>query len=304
MPKHHDQSGLPPSGVGICPHLGIAEDPQTSLAYPSEWNLCQRSRPALSARLDHQRTTCLLPGHTACPVFLSEDLKPLPAHLRKSQPSHGSRKWVWLFVVMVLIGLGLWVAWRSSPGLAMLFPDKPVSFETAQPASTQASYPVAITLSPVPTVRSTLSQATSSPPTSTPVQVATSTPEKNCGYALEEGIELEQHSLILHQVTYGESLDMLALNYDTSLQAIQALNYFLPTPLWADIVVIIPVGSTEVDDLPIFEPVLVTEPVISLDLLSRQMSELEGSLVSATLDADCPAYAGWVLVTRPAKKNP
>jgi hypothetical protein len=66
----------------ICPHLGIEEDPQTCLAYPSYWNLCHHSRPASVVRLGHQRKTCLLPAHTACPVFQSKLIAPLPAELR------------------------------------------------------------------------------------------------------------------------------------------------------------------------------------------------------------------------------
>ena len=66
----------------ICPHLGIEEDIQTCLAYPSHWNLCHHSRPASVPRLGHQRKTCLSPAHTGCPVFQSEQVLPLPAQLR------------------------------------------------------------------------------------------------------------------------------------------------------------------------------------------------------------------------------
>jgi hypothetical protein len=73
------------SGAGICPHLGIEEDRQTCLAYPSHWNLCYRAQPASIVRLGHQRKTCLLPAHIACPVFGREQPAPLPAEL------HGER---------------------------------------------------------------------------------------------------------------------------------------------------------------------------------------------------------------------
>ena len=71
-----------PSEEAICPHLGIEEDRQTCLAYPSGWNLCHRSRPAFMVRLGYQRKTCLLPAHAACPVFQSQRIAPLPAELR------------------------------------------------------------------------------------------------------------------------------------------------------------------------------------------------------------------------------
>jgi hypothetical protein len=127
---------------------------------------------------------------------------------------------------------------------------------------------------------------------------------KKCGYALDDRIELDQGDLTLHQVDFGESLEMLALNYETSVQAIREINYFLPSPLWTDVVVVIPIGSTEVDGLPVLEPVLIAEPVTTLASLGEQLSASTGVLADGTLDPDCPAYAGWILVTHAARKNP
>lgn len=66
----------------ICPHLGIEEDPQTCLAYPSHWNFCHRARPAAVVRLRHQRQACLSAAHVNCPVFVAGQAAPLPAGLR------------------------------------------------------------------------------------------------------------------------------------------------------------------------------------------------------------------------------
>ena len=70
------------SEAGICPHLGMKEDLQTCLAYPSGWNLCHRSRPSALVRLSYQRRTCLSPAHLGCPVFQNEIRGPLPVDLR------------------------------------------------------------------------------------------------------------------------------------------------------------------------------------------------------------------------------
>lgn len=291
-----------PPGKGICPYLGMAEDPQTCLAYSSEWNLCQYARPAGRVSLEHQRTTCLQPEHTACPVYQSEQSRPLPKHLRKPRTAFGSRKAALLFFVLVLIAFGLWAAWQRSSQVALPVSDYPSSLQPTPLATLQSAVDTA--LSPVPTAPQALSQVTSSPLAPAPVQEATATPLKKCGYALEDKIELEQYVLTLHQVVYGENMDILALNYETSPQAIQTLNYFLPSPLWADIVIVIPIGRTEVSSLPIFEPVLVTEPILSLELLAQQLSVTVGDLDYSTLDTNCTAYAGWILVTRPARKTP
>ena len=303
MPMLLNRIVPPAPGKGICPNLGMAEDPQTCLAYPSEWNLCQRARPAAAVRLEHQRAACLLPVHTACPVYQSEQAKPLPAHLRKPRSLPGIRKMA-LLVVMVLIGFGLWAAWRSNPGMALLVRDNLPSFNHTQPASPRDSNLATFAIPPSPAAPQVSTQKKIPTSVLLPTQDATSIPLKNCGYALEDRIELEGRALTLHLVAYGESMDMLASNYETSIQAIQSLNYFLPSPLWANVVIVIPVGSTDVSDLPIFEPALVAEPVISQDALAQQLSARAEDLVYNNLDADCPAYTGWVLVTRPARKNP
>jgi hypothetical protein len=66
----------------ICPHLGIEEDSQTCLAYPSGWNLCHRSQPASVVLLGHQKTTCLSPAYRSCPVSQNNLIAPLPVSLR------------------------------------------------------------------------------------------------------------------------------------------------------------------------------------------------------------------------------
>jgi hypothetical protein len=73
---------VPPSEADICPHLGLQEDQQTCLVYPSHWNLCHHASPASVPSLGHQRKACLSSAHTGCPVFQSGQAAPLPAELR------------------------------------------------------------------------------------------------------------------------------------------------------------------------------------------------------------------------------
>ena len=101
----------PAPGKGICPYLGMQEDPQTCLAYPSEWNLCQHARPAGMVKLEYQRSTCLLSVHTVCPVFVEEGTLPLPPNLRRRrkwlEPRKVVRGAIW-FLVLVILLLALW----------------------------------------------------------------------------------------------------------------------------------------------------------------------------------------------------
>ena len=73
------------SDMEICPYLGIEEDRQTCLAYPSRWNLCHRSRPASTVRRGHQRSSCLSAEHTGCPFFQREEGETV-VRLRRSRP--------------------------------------------------------------------------------------------------------------------------------------------------------------------------------------------------------------------------
>jgi hypothetical protein len=90
MTRTQPRPELPAAGEQVCPHLGVEEDVQTCLDYPSPWNLCHHCQPAASVRLSHQRSMCLAPSHTGCPVFLSREVQPLPLPLRARPRQPGS----------------------------------------------------------------------------------------------------------------------------------------------------------------------------------------------------------------------
>jgi len=58
------------SGV-TCPYLGIADDAETALAYPSPWNCCFRQGAPVSVALEHQRSYCLATAYVGCPIYLN-----------------------------------------------------------------------------------------------------------------------------------------------------------------------------------------------------------------------------------------
>ncbi len=57
------------SGV-TCPYLGLVDDAETALAYPSPWNCCFRHGAPVSVTLEHQRNYCLATAYVGCPVYL------------------------------------------------------------------------------------------------------------------------------------------------------------------------------------------------------------------------------------------
>ena len=103
-----------------CPHLGIREDPQTCLGYPSEWNLCYHAWPVAAVSLEQQRLQCLSPVYTRCPVYLRRRRAPLPRQLRAAWPVNRLRLAA-LVLLLILAALGLWAAWQTYTGGAVPF---------------------------------------------------------------------------------------------------------------------------------------------------------------------------------------
>ena len=66
----------------VCPFLGVADDPQTAMSFPSPGNFCHRTRPYGTPNLDFQRSFCFSEEYTNCPVFARSGRAPLPAELR------------------------------------------------------------------------------------------------------------------------------------------------------------------------------------------------------------------------------
>jgi len=55
-----------------------------------------------------------------------------------------------------------------------------------------------------------------------------------------------EHLFLLHRVAGGEDLATIASLYQTSVEAIRAVNYNMSLELWVDTVIIIPVNQTDV----------------------------------------------------------
>ena len=60
------------------------------------------------------------------------------------------------------------------------------------------------------------------------------------------------YKFVIHIVLAGENLDLLAARFDTSVEAIEMVNYFQSNPGWSGTMLVIPVGFTDVDRFPSF----------------------------------------------------
>lgn len=285
-----------------CVYLGLREDPQTALAFPSVWNFCHKVRPPRTVALAYQRDICQLAAHRQCPIVEAERVRALPPEARGRNPygmAPGKVYWI-ILVVLALLAIGLWLlpiyfpALDRSNGLFGFF-----GFSSAAAdASTQpaAAFPGAVV---------TLTAPASSPSTETsipnPSAPATVTSDNTiCGYQLDQTIHAG-YELILHRASGGESLNKYAGDYNTSVNAILAANYQLPVPLRVDWVLVIPVGISDVQGMPPFEPYFESTQDLPLIEIAQMLSISPTVLRKSNgFTAECQTVTGWLLVPRPA----
>ncbi|MCP4123568.1 MAG: hypothetical protein GY751_17595, partial [Bacteroidetes bacterium] len=148
---------------------------------------------------------------------------------------------------------------------------------------------------------STLENETPSPTTDTiPLTQTQAVLEKICAYSLEMPIGVSSQ-LLLHKVKGGESMAMLAENYETTEETIDIVNYFMPSPLWAELIIVIPVGTTEISDISSLKPVFVDYDDILLDELADSLSVSAEDIIRLNhIDTSCTSFYGWILI--PAEK--
>jgi LysM repeat protein len=59
----------------ICPYVGLTDDADSHATYATDAHRCYRLPTPTRIALGHQKTYCLEPNHTACPVFRGEGVQ-------------------------------------------------------------------------------------------------------------------------------------------------------------------------------------------------------------------------------------
>lgn len=103
----------------ICPYLGLPDDNQTRMAFPSEGNLCHKAQPPASIAREHQSGFCLSSQHIACPVFLAQVEGLRSGKETSALPAVDCRKKKLHDAVLLAIGIMLWLggAWAHGTNL-------------------------------------------------------------------------------------------------------------------------------------------------------------------------------------------
>ena len=245
----------------ICPYLGIINDDRTAMAYPTYQNFCHKCVPPNIPSISHQREYCLAAKHSDCPLFLSENIQPMPPELLSSKASNSGwtgKRAIWIALLILVLLLAAFFLLTRPGWKAAIF------FSSAKVTPTVESDSGVVTLTegqPTATLLPTVT-ATIMPPTmtSTPVQP----------HVLETPIGIG-NKLLVHQVKDAETWISLANTYHTTAEAIKAINYNSGT-LWVGSLVVIPVEQTDISAYPQFNIIQVVKESITLNDLAVQYS--------------------------------
>jgi len=288
----------------VCPFLGLKDDPATALSFPSSHNCCFHARPVLPVKLEFQRIECLTGNHTSCEEFNRAPDTPLPHNLRFKG---GSVLWktigkvrFWI-LILAIIFIAL-IAWQVlSRGLFGLGIPGYSQAETAPEFSidagfqTPSSSPVQAQDTPTPAPLATASPS---------YTIETFAPTIVSSHVLETPIGIE-HKLVIHRMLAGESIVSVANQYWTTVEAIQAVNYSLPSPLQIDWLIIVPINQTNIQGLPAFD-VYEVKTDIAVEILAQQLSidPAQLKLYNGLGDGEILSSGEWVLVPHMSTATP
>jgi len=87
-----------------CPYLGIYQDRETTVDFPSEANACWRSGSARPITLDHQENFCLVDKYPTCPIYLAQGRVRTPGVVGASRPQLRN---LFLVIISLLIVFGV-----------------------------------------------------------------------------------------------------------------------------------------------------------------------------------------------------
>ncbi len=291
----------PTASVSIerCGSLGLLEDPETALGFPSIWNYCHKARPASAVALSYQRDFCQTAAHRQCPLLQENARRRLPPEARV-RTSIGSAGIPWgralgLLVLLIVLAGGVGLAWLYNQGIFQLgaVPTSTLFSPTGTGPATQPG------TAALPTETATVSpDGTPADTTGASASLLPLSDDTLCGYKMDQTIHAER-DFIIHRAAGGENLDQYASVHKTSVEAILAANYQLPVPLRVDWVIVIPVGTTDLQDLPPFEPYFQPAQAIPLSELASTLSIEEPVLRRYNgIGPECLNLSGWLLVPR------
>lgn len=280
----------------LCPYLGQRADPGTALSYPSVLNRCYHSKSVSAIDLRYQEELCLTTAHRNCKEYAKDRKAAFPVALNnssggRSRKKLGNKRGILGLIVpgIVLVGLGAIAVWQyinTRQGFHLILGESTGTTEYTK-TSTELSptfLSPTITLTPVPTFVETI--------TSRPL----------LGLETPLGID---NKFEIHQVLEGESLELIAGKHGTTVTALRACNYRLPSPLLPGGTIVVPLNFVNMQGLPAFEVYNVTAETTLQDLaILLSVDLIEFQYYNAIDDNFTPRIGDWLLVPRSGSPTP
>ena len=93
-------------------------------------------------------------------------------------------------------------------------------------------------------------------------------------------------------------MDQYERKYNTSVDAIMAINFKLTPPVWVGTLVVTPVGFVDVTDIPSFEPYMVAETGMTIELIAQkfEINLLDLKYYNAISDEEKLIVGDWLLI--------
>ena len=293
----------------FCPYLGLKFDPKSWVGYPSPINYCHRVKPLAVPKFNHQRSYCLTNNYIDCPIVYGGPGQRMPKTIRSQSKQANTLKkivrievLIGLLLVAIILGAIFWQ--QIVAGISQIGQSASNNPQTSTQAliKTKTSSPT-IERSASPTRAITATKENSPTPTQTLITPSETPLPPNQTMeppvlALETPIGQDM-KFIIHAVIPGESLELYARDYNTTVEAIRAINYKLPSFLPLDWTVIIPLNTSDVTGVPAFEPYEVRDTVTVealAELLSVDLTDLR--LYNRIPKGYTLSPAEWIMVPR------
>lgn len=182
-----------------CDYLGVANDPNTRLLYPSPAGTCFALKRAAKIDIDYQQRYCLTGQHRSCPIYRQIAQGQSPANVKmekgfwveQTEQRRAGRGLAMLLLVLAIVllgGAGVWALTRDSGDSVMaqfdgtaVAPTPTTASPLVAPAQKSTSESAALATptaqsSPTPTPSATPTATLTATPTATATGTATATP--------------------------------------------------------------------------------------------------------------------------------
>lgn len=276
---------MPAKKAAACPHLGLIQDRATHMSFPSVSNHCMNCRKPTQPAFVHQQEYCLTVAHVDCPLYAAAGRGDLPPELGGRNPM--GRKWFWGIAALVAAG-AIMAAVISSSSQAARVVESASPVPTVQPIEETFAPPATSTQAPPPT------------PTLVAVQqpvVPLQLPGQDLTTESARFAPGTSQSYLVHVVSVSETLDLIAANYNTTLQALIAVNYKIQPPVWVDAMIVVPPGASSAEGLPAFTVhVVEQESVSSLNLADELFADEAALELYNGCNGPCEFVRGNVLL--------